>query len=60
MTRTVLRNQAMRDALLERTPLKRFAIPDDVANAALFLASDQADCITGQTLIVDGGTSVAL
>ena len=39
MTKTVLRKQAVREALLAQTPLKRFAAPDDVAKAALFLAS---------------------
>ncbi len=38
-------------------PLRRLGLPDDVATAALFLASDAASWITGQTLIVDGGTT---
>lgn len=33
--------------------------PDDVADAAVFLASDEARMITGETLLVDGGRSVA-
>ncbi len=60
MTRTVLRNQAMREALLARTPLKRFPTPEDIAAAALFLVSEEAGCVTGHTLVVDGGASVAL
>lgn len=36
-------------------PLGRIGEPEDIANAALFLASDEADCITGETLVVDGG-----
>lgn len=36
-------------------PLKRFGQPEDIAYAMLFLASDQAAFITGQTIIVDGG-----
>jgi NAD(P)-dependent dehydrogenase (short-subunit alcohol dehydrogenase family) len=36
-------------------PLKRLGVPDDIAGAALFLASDLASWITGQTLVVDGG-----
>ena len=36
-------------------PLRRLGLPDDVATAALFLASDAASWITGPTLVVDGG-----
>jgi NAD(P)-dependent dehydrogenase (short-subunit alcohol dehydrogenase family) len=36
-------------------PLRRVGIPEDVANAVLFLASDMAQWITGATLVVDGG-----
>jgi len=39
-------------------PLKRFGKPIDIANAILFLASEDSDWITGQNLIVDGGLSV--
>ena len=38
-----------------RTPLPRLGRSEDVANAALFLASDEASCITGENLMVDGG-----
>ena len=50
---------AMDPALLEiarqRTPWPRFGRPQDVANAAIFLASDRATFITGANLVVDGG-----
>jgi NAD(P)-dependent dehydrogenase (short-subunit alcohol dehydrogenase family) len=45
--------------ILDRTPLGRWGIPDDLAGPALFLASDAARFITGATLMVDGGYSVA-
>ena len=45
--------------LLARTPMGRFATPDDIAPVALFLASPAARYVTGQTLPVDGGFSVA-
>jgi NAD(P)-dependent dehydrogenase (short-subunit alcohol dehydrogenase family) len=41
--------------LLLRTPMKRFGKPEEVAGAAVFLASDAASFITGQCLAVDGG-----
>ncbi|ELY58629.1 SDR family NAD(P)-dependent oxidoreductase [Natronolimnohabitans innermongolicus] len=40
-------------------PLKRLGEPEDIANAMLFLASDEAAWITGQALVVDGGFSCA-
>jgi NAD(P)-dependent dehydrogenase (short-subunit alcohol dehydrogenase family) len=50
---------AMDPALLEyarrRTPWPRFGRPEDIANAAVFLASDRATFITGSNLVVDGG-----
>jgi 3-oxoacyl-[acyl-carrier protein] reductase len=37
------------------TPLKRWGTPDDVATAAVFLASDDARFLTGQMIMVNGG-----
>jgi NAD(P)-dependent dehydrogenase (short-subunit alcohol dehydrogenase family) len=39
----------------ENAPLRRVALPEDIASALLFLASDLAGYVTGQTLVVDGG-----
>ncbi len=41
-------------------PLRRFGAPDDIANAVLFLASDESAWITGIDLLVDGGISMQL
>lgn len=41
--------------LINDTPLNKIGTPQDVANAALFLASDKASFITGQTISIDGG-----
>lgn len=46
---------ALRTALLSRYPMRREGTPEEVANAALFLASDEASFITGVALPVDGG-----
>lgn len=43
------------EALLAKMPLARLGRPDDIADACLFLLSDAASWITGQTLCVDGG-----
>jgi NAD(P)-dependent dehydrogenase (short-subunit alcohol dehydrogenase family) len=43
------------DAMARRLPTRRLGDPEDIAGAAIFLASDLASWITGQTLVVDGG-----
>ena len=48
----------MRAKFLATIPLGRFSTPRDLANAALFLCSDEADMITGTCLEVDGGRCI--
>ena len=43
--------------IVERTPLNRFAQPEEIASAIAFLAMDKASYITGQNITVDGGLS---
>jgi NAD(P)-dependent dehydrogenase (short-subunit alcohol dehydrogenase family) len=43
------------ETIVKMTPLQRFGIPDDMAKAIVFLASSDAQFITGVNLIVDGG-----
>ena len=45
----------IKEEMLKRIPLKRFASPKEVANAVAFLLSDEASYITGETLKVNGG-----
>lgn len=49
-------DEASRKKIVEQTPLKRWGTPEDVAQAAVFLASEQAKFLTGQTLMINGGT----
>ena len=53
MSRTL--TNAQREQILRRTPLGRLGLPKDVVGSILFLLSDQAGFITGQTLVIDGG-----
>ena len=49
--------EAARDAMTAENPLGRLAAPAEIADAILFLASDQASFVTGHGLVVDGGFS---
>jgi 3-oxoacyl-[acyl-carrier protein] reductase len=48
-------SDTVREQLRAQIPLTRLGTPEDVAKAVLFLASDLADYITGQVIVVDGG-----
>jgi 3-oxoacyl-[acyl-carrier protein] reductase len=51
-------NEKQREAILTRVPAGRLGGPDDVAAAAVYLASDEAAYVTGQTLHVNGGMAM--
>jgi len=50
--------ESYRNNPVDRIPLGRFGTPEDIAGPVLFLASDDAKYITGQTIIVDGGQTI--
>jgi glucose 1-dehydrogenase len=58
MTRWRLDIPELRQQVLERIPQGRIAQPADIASAAVYLASDEADYVTGHMLVIDGGWMV--
>lgn len=48
-------NEGVERSLIDRVPMKRWGTTGEIANAALFLASDASSFMTGQSLVVDGG-----
>lgn len=60
LTERVLRNDLFQKWLIDRTLLKRLGTVEDIAKAALFLASEDSSYITGAELIVDGGMLAGL
>jgi glucose 1-dehydrogenase len=55
MVAQLMVDEAARVKIMSRTPLGRLGEPDEVASVAVFLASDEAAYITGETITVDGG-----
>jgi NAD(P)-dependent dehydrogenase (short-subunit alcohol dehydrogenase family) len=60
LTERILRNPAFEKWLVERTLLKRLGTVEDIAKAALFLASDDSAYMTGSEVVVDGGMTAGL
>ena len=58
LTEMLLNMPLLKEGFLERTPKMRIGEPEDIARVALFLASEYADWVTGQTIAVDGGLSL--
>lgn len=55
MTRSIMEDKKALEGTLAAIPWKRAGEPSDIANAVHYLVSDEADYVTGHTLVVDGG-----
>ena len=55
MTADMLADENMRVSFEQGTPYKRLGVPDDIAHAAIYLASGDSDFVNGEILVVDGG-----
>lgn len=55
LTADVRENESLEQSIRERTPMNRFADPEEIAGAVVFLVSDAASYVTGSVLTVDGG-----
>lgn len=58
MTKAFLTDEQAKKSFLEKTPLGRIGTPEDIAYAAVYLASPESNFVTGHTLVVDGGWTI--
>ena len=58
MLAPMISTDELRNKMVKAVPLKRLGKPEDIAGAALFLASEDAAFITGHSLVVDGGMTI--
>lgn len=58
MTKPFLSDEAAKKNFLDKTPVGRVGMPEDIAYGAVYLASPESDFVTGHTLVVDGGWTI--
>jgi NAD(P)-dependent dehydrogenase (short-subunit alcohol dehydrogenase family) len=57
--RTIWENEEFHRRTVERTPLGRIGVPEDITGLALYLASPASDFATGEVFVIDGGLMTA-
>ncbi len=60
MNTALVEDPAFNQMVVDKTPVGRWGTPQEIASAAVYLASDEASYVNGQTLLVDGGMTTAL
>jgi NAD(P)-dependent dehydrogenase (short-subunit alcohol dehydrogenase family) len=55
----IVSNDEIVASVIKKTPLGRYATPEEIAGAAVYLASDASSFTTGHTLVVDGGLTIS-
>ncbi|MGW1419911.1 SDR family NAD(P)-dependent oxidoreductase [Bradyrhizobium manausense] len=60
MNRQILDDRSFHDSVVARTPLRRWAEPDELGGTIVFLASPASGYVTGQTITLDGGMTVTV
>jgi NAD(P)-dependent dehydrogenase (short-subunit alcohol dehydrogenase family) len=55
----IVSNDEIVQTVVKKTPLGRYATPDEIAGAAVYLASDASSFMTGHTMVVDGGLTIS-
>lgn len=58
MTKSFLQDENAKKGFLEKTPVGRVGVPEDIAYGAVYLASDESSFVVGQTLVIDGGWTI--
>ena len=55
LTRKRLENKEWRDSMIEKMPLRRIGMPEDLVGGVIYLASQASNWMTGQSIVIDGG-----